>query len=230
MGELRQYHPSLKISRTKELPKGNFLVIGDSLQDAIVLQNESKMKAVLRRNVKISLPKAIQTSKMHTNRLAIKGVPTDITDTEFIEFLDLNKISYAKAECIKRKKDGRVFPIFRFEINNPTEAEALISQNLVCQVTGIVCQVEEFQSPVSVMQCFNCQSFGHSTKNCRSKQKSAVRTILTKDAQIKKQGNQSVPIVRGHMLRHTKGVRNTKKQAFRQHVVNNQKTYAATVC
>ena len=33
------------------------------------------------------------------------------------------------------------------------------------------------------------------------------------------------------MSRHTKGVRNTKKkqQAFGQHVVNNQKTYAATV-
>ena len=41
---------------------------------------------------------------------------------------------------------------------------------------------------------------------------SAVRTILTKDAGIEKQENQSVPIVRGHMLRHTKGVRNTKKR------------------
>ena len=31
------------------------------------------------------------------------------------------------------------------------------------------------------------------------------------------------------MLRRTKGVRTDKKQAFRQHVVNNQKSYAATV-
>ena len=34
--------------------------------------------------------------------------------------------------------------MFRLEINNPTEAEALISQNLVCQVTGIVYEVENF--------------------------------------------------------------------------------------
>ena len=33
MDKLRQYHPSLKISRIKELPKGNFVVIGDSVQD-----------------------------------------------------------------------------------------------------------------------------------------------------------------------------------------------------
>ena len=171
MGELRQYHPSLKISRIKELPKGDFVAIGDSVQDVIILQSESKMKAALGQNVKISLPKAFQTSKVKTKSLAIKGVPTDITDTEF---LDLNKISYAMAERLKSKKDGRVPPIFRLEINDHTESEAVLSQNLVCQVTGIVYEVEEFRSPLSVTQYFNCQSFGHSAKNCRSKQKCLI--------------------------------------------------------
>ena len=101
MGELRQYHPCLRISRINELPKGDFVVIGDSVQDFITLQNESKMKAALGKNVKISLPKAFQTSKIETKSLAMKGVPTDITDTEFKEFLDLNKISYAKAKPLK---------------------------------------------------------------------------------------------------------------------------------
>ena len=47
MGELRQYHPSLKISKIKELPKGDFVAIGDSVQDVIILQSESKMKTAL---------------------------------------------------------------------------------------------------------------------------------------------------------------------------------------
>ena len=47
MGELRQYHPCLKVSNVKELPKGHFLLIGDSIQDVLILQNESKMKAAL---------------------------------------------------------------------------------------------------------------------------------------------------------------------------------------
>ena len=72
-----------------------------------------------------------------------EGRRTDITDNEFKEFLDLNKIIYAKAECLKSKKDGRVLQMFRFEINNPTKSEALISQNLVCQATGIVYEVQE---------------------------------------------------------------------------------------
>ena len=50
----------------------------------------------------------------------------------------------------------------------------LLSQNLMCNVTGIIYKVEDFRQPVSVTQCFNCQSFGHSAKNCRSKQKCLI--------------------------------------------------------
>ena len=132
------------------------------------------MKAALGKNVKVSLPEAFQTNKTQTKSLAIKGIPTDITDKEFLDFLDLNKINYAKTERLKSKKDGRVLPIFQLEINDPTEAEVLLSQNLVCQ-TGIVYRVEEFRTPVSVTQCYNCQSFGHWAKNCRSKQKCLLR-------------------------------------------------------
>ena len=112
MGELRQFHPSFKIPQIKEPPKGDFVVIGDSVQDVIILQSESKMKATLAKHVKVSLPKAFETNEVQTKCPAIKGVPPDITDKEFLELLDLNKISYAKAERLKSKKDGRVLPIF----------------------------------------------------------------------------------------------------------------------
>ena len=62
------------------------------------------MKTALDKNVKISLPKAFQTSKVQAKSLTRKGVPTDLTDIEFKEFLDLNKITYAKAERLKSKK------------------------------------------------------------------------------------------------------------------------------
>ena len=105
------------------------------MQDVLIPQNESKMKAALGQNVKVNLPKAYQTNKVRKKCLAEKGVPTDITETEFQEFLDLNKISYAKAERLKSQKVGRVLPIFQLEITDPTEAEALLSQNLACNVT-----------------------------------------------------------------------------------------------
>ena len=68
-GNLRQYHPSLRINHIKELPKGDFLIIGDSVQDMIILQSESKLKGALGQKVKVSLPKAFQINKAHTKSL-----------------------------------------------------------------------------------------------------------------------------------------------------------------
>ena len=151
MGELRQHHPSLKNSKVKALAKGDLLVVGDSPENAVILQTESKMKAALDKNVRVSLPKAYQSTQTKKKCLAVKGVSTDITANELKEFLDLNKITYAKAERLKSKKDGiRVLPIFQLEISDPAEAEALLSQNIVYNVTGIVYKVEEFRQPVSV--------------------------------------------------------------------------------
>ena len=89
MGELRQHHPSLRISKVKALQKGDLLVVGDSPRDAVILQSEPKMKAALGKNVRVSLPKAYQTTKQQNKCLVVKGVPTDLTDVEFKEFLDL---------------------------------------------------------------------------------------------------------------------------------------------
>ena len=201
------------------------------MQDVIILQSENKMKAPLGKNVKVSLPKAYQTSKSQNKILAIKGVPNDITENEFKEFLDLNKINYAKAERLKTKKDGRVLPIFQLEITDPDEAEALLSQNLMCNVTGIIDKVEDFRQPVSVTQCFTCQSFRHSAKNCRSKQKCLIcgeshshHGCPNKEARKPKCANCSGPHVAS-----CKGCPEYKKQEFRHHVVNNQKSYAAAV-
>ena len=127
MGELRQYNPDLKVFSIKALPKGDFVLAGDSLQDVTILRSETKMKAALGQKVKISLPKAFQANKVSIKSLAVKGVPTDITEADFKEFLDLNKISYAKDERLKSKKGGRVLPIFQLEITYPEEAEALLS-------------------------------------------------------------------------------------------------------
>ena len=61
------------------------------MQDIIILQSETKMKAALVKNVKVSLPKAYQTNRTQNESLAVKEVPTDLTDDEFRELLILTK-------------------------------------------------------------------------------------------------------------------------------------------
>ena len=102
--------------------------------------------------------------------------------------------------------------MFKLKIKDEAEAEALISQNLTCHITGIIYKVEEFRSPVSAQQCWNCQSFGHSAKTCRSKTKCLIcgEATITKDALTERKSSQNAPTVKDHMLLLTKSVQRTK--------------------
>ena len=182
MSELSQYHPELRVSRVKDLPNQSFLIVGNTPRDVVILQSESKMKACLGKNLKISLPRAYQ-NQTKSKTLVVKGVPAEFTDEEFKQVLDHNKINYAKAERMQSKRDGRKLHMFQLELSDSAEAQALISSNLTCPQTGIIFKVEEFRAPISVQQCYNCQHFGHSAKNCVS---SVEKATHIKDARIEK--------------------------------------------
>ena len=47
---------------------------------AVILQSESKIKAALGKNVRVSLPKAYQITKEKNKCLVVKGIPTDLTE------------------------------------------------------------------------------------------------------------------------------------------------------
>ena len=70
---------------------------------------------------------------------------------------------------MKSRRDGKSLQMFQIELSDPPEAEAIISNNITCPQTGIIFKVEEFPAPISVRQCYNCQNFGHSAKNCEGK-------------------------------------------------------------
>ena len=134
MSKLRQFRPSLRVSKVQELKNNRFLVILDTLREVAIIQSHNKMKAFLGQNVSTSLPKAQQTAKAASKTLMVKGVPTKVSEKNFKEFLDLNKIIYSKAERLTSKKNDRVLQMFKLEIEDEAEAEAFISQNLTSQV------------------------------------------------------------------------------------------------
>ena len=91
--------------------------------------------------------------------------------------------------------------------------------------------MKEFRQSISVSQCFNCQNFSHSAKNCRSKIKCLIcgeghshKECPNREAKKPKCANCKGPRVASY-----KGCPEYKKQAFRLHVVNNQKSYAKVV-
>ena len=152
MSELSQYHPELRVSRVKDLPNKGFFIIGNTPRDVIILQNETKMRACLGKNLKIKLKKAYQNEDK-SKTLVLKGVPTEFTNDEFKQVLDHNKIKHTKVERMKSKRDGRMLQMFQIELSDPAEAEAIISSKITCPQTGIICKMEEFRAPIPVQQC-----------------------------------------------------------------------------
>ena len=175
------------------------------------------------------MPKAYQTSKPKKS-LVVKGVPAEVTEQEFKEFLDLNKINYAKAERLTGNKDGRVLEIFKLRIKDDTEAEALITENLTCPITGIIYRGEEFPTPILYSSAGTAKVSDIRPKLAGLKPNalSVGRAIIIKDAQIKRKKQPKCANCKGPYVASYKGCPAYKKQAFRQHVVDSQKFYTKT--
>ena len=107
--------------------------------------------------------------------------------------------------------------------------EAVISQNLTCHITGIIYKVEEFWSPVSVRQCWNCQSFGHLATTCRSKTKCLIcwESHHHKGYPNREKKQPKCTNCKGPHVASYKGCPAYKKQASNQHVMDNKKSYSA---
>ena len=130
---------------------------------------------------------------------------------------------------MKSKRDGRILQMFQIELSDPAEAKAIISSKITCTQTGIIFKVEEFRAPISVQQCYNSQNFGHSAKSCQAKIKCVIcgegyshKGCPNREKQQPKCANCKGPHVANY-----KGCPAYKKQVFRQHAVDNQKSYAS---
>ena len=63
MSELRQFRPSLRVSKVQEVKNNRFLVIEKTPRDVAILKSDNKMKACLCQTVSASSPKAYQVAE-----------------------------------------------------------------------------------------------------------------------------------------------------------------------
>ena len=138
MSELRQYFPNLRVLQIKQT-KNDWIFIGDTPKDFAIVQSEPKMQQVFGKKVKVSLPNSYHSADSKKERILVfKGVSSDITLENFKELLDFNKINHPEAERMKSTRTGRDLPFIKIKCDNPKQAEALMSEGLICQKTGII--------------------------------------------------------------------------------------------
>ena len=158
-----------------------------------------------------------------------KGVSTNVPIDDFKELLEFNKITHAEAERMTSKRSGRDLPFIKIKRDDPKQAEALISGGFICQKTGIIFKVEEFRTTPLIQQFFKCQGFGHKAPNSTKKPKFVVcgEAHSHKNCPNKEKRKPKCANCRGPHVANHKGCPAYKDQAFRQHVVQKQVSYAS---
>ena len=142
--------------------------------------------------------------------------------------LILTKLPTPRLKRMKSKRSGKDLFFIKIKCDNVKQAEALISEGLVCQKTGIIFKVEEFRTTPSIQQCFNCQGFEHKASYC-TKNRNVLcgeahshKNCPTKEKRSPKCANRTGPHVANY-----RGCPAYKDQSFRQHVVQNQVSYSS---
>ena len=163
--------------------------------------------------------------------MVFKGVSNNITIEDFKQLLDFNKITHAEKERMKSKRTGKDLPFIKIKSDDAKQAEALISGGLICQKTCIIFKVEEFRITPSIQQCFKCQGFGHKAQNCTKKQKCVVcgEAHSHKDCPNRNKKDPKCANYTGPHVANYRDCPAYKDQAFTQHVVQNQISYASIV-
>ena len=118
--------------------------------------------------------------------------------------------------------------MFLIELKGATAAEALIAKRLVCQNYDMISKVEEFRAFLSIRQCYHCHVSGHSAQNCRKQPARLICGEGHPHKECTKTRPKRVNCKEPHVASY-EDCPYYKSQAFRQHVVSSQKSYASVL-
>ena len=130
---------------------------------------------------------------------------------------------------MKFKRTGKNLPFIKIKSDDPKQAEALISGGFVCQKTGIISESRSLRQYPRSYNVTGAKVSGTRHKTAQKNQKCVVcggahshKNCLNKETRSPKCAN-----CRGPHVANYKGCPEYKDQAFRQHVVQKQVSYAS---
>jgi hypothetical protein len=154
---LKQVNEKLTTAVDMKSEASRLLLYTKSTQDCNILLSEIKSaKLAYHTN---PLPEAIQP------RLVLKGVPPNVPEEDVREELVAHDVQVVRVSQItKMDKNTRAittrYPIFVITFQPGTDIRKALELHKLCHC---IIRWEKFKSSRPVRQCFNCQSFGHSS-------------------------------------------------------------------
>ncbi|XP_076322255.1 uncharacterized protein LOC143231613 [Tachypleus tridentatus] len=166
--EVAKHHqalfPSVSFIEVRRLPLGRVVIKCKEPKDYVKLLKPWPQEAFHRVKLNIQVPGDRPPSK----QVVIRGLDSDISLQEIQDELSSQVITATKIERIKSAKTGLPTPLVRFSLQDVALADKLIKNGVTMWFLKL--RVEESKQPeaVTVLQCFNCQKFGHARAACKA--------------------------------------------------------------
>lgn len=100
--------------------------------------------------------------------VVIRGVPVEITEAEVEQDLAAQGLPAAKAARMKRGRERTPMPMVLVHLERTEASKGVYN---IRKIHGINITVETPRPRTDITQCFRCQGFGHTQRECRIKPK-----------------------------------------------------------
>lgn len=161
--ELRRLFPTIKFINVRRLPRGGILIKTEYPKDYALLLKAWPTDAF----GGISLTQRVPSDSPRKT-IVIRGIPLDTSDEEIEEELKLREVKFSTFARIKSARTQQITPLIKLTITDINQATTLLKNGIILWFRRF--RVEEPNFPDNnVLQCFNCQRFGHTKNACTAK-------------------------------------------------------------
>ncbi|GFV59398.1 uncharacterized protein TNCV_4633741 [Trichonephila clavipes] len=163
-------------------------------------------------------------------KIVIKGLPVSTEIGEIQEYLASQGFCVEKVAQLTRSKTKSPLPIFMVELEKNPDSPDIFQLKKCCY---LAVQVDAFNKRPGVSQCYNCNLFNHSSKNCfmRTRCLKCGESHRTSDCLIKEKIANPVCIncnKTGHMANWSQCEEFPKRKQKKGETVRNRNTITET--
>ncbi|GFW71941.1 nucleic-acid-binding protein from transposon X-element [Trichonephila clavipes] len=163
-------------------------------------------------------------------KIVIKGLPISTEIGEIQDDLTSQGFSVEKVAQLTRSKTKSPLPIFMVELEKKPDSPDIFKMKKCCCLT---LQVDAFNRRPGVSQCYNCNLFNHSSKNCfmRTRCLKCGESHLTNECPIKEKIENPVCIncnKTGHMANWSQCEEFPKRKPRKGETIRNRNTSTET--
>ena len=165
--EIQRLKPQAQLQKLVHMRNGNILIFPKDIPSLNSLLSPWPEGAFNGAHFTCRLARkhsSMPPSETPTKLLVIKGIHTNITETQVKEELDKQGIYISRIHRITSKSTQQPTTFIKIQLTNPDQAASLLHEGFYMDLFQY--RVEKARPPPTIKQCYKCQQFNYISINC----------------------------------------------------------------